>query len=47
MKVFSRYLIGLFSIFLLGGCIGENYDYSPPSVTLSHSEIELAEANIN
>ncbi|MEK3980665.1 hypothetical protein MKY37_16685 [Psychrobacillus sp. FSL K6-2836] len=37
----------LISIVLLVGCIGENYDYSPPSVTLSYSGVKLAEANIN
>ncbi|WP_419957992.1 hypothetical protein [Psychrobacillus psychrotolerans] len=47
MKYFTTLFLGLFSIVLLAGCIGEDYDYSPPSVTLSHSEIKLAEANIN
>ncbi|RDW17709.1 hypothetical protein [Oceanobacillus chungangensis] len=34
---------------LLTGCnfIGEDYDYTPPTVSLSYSEIELEEANIN
>ena len=37
-------------VFILTGCIGENYDFSPPVVTLSsNSKIkseELVEANI-
>ena len=47
MKYLITLFVGLFSIVILAGCIGEDYDYSPPSVTLSHSEIKLAEANIN
>jgi hypothetical protein len=49
MKYFTTLFVGLFSIVLLAGCnfIGEDYDYSPPSVSLSHSEVKLAEANIN
>lgn len=49
MKYFSRLFVGIFSIGLLTGCnfIGESYDYTPPTVSLFHSEIELEEANIN
>lgn len=47
MKFFSKYLILLFIVFLLTGCIGEDYDYSPPKVSLPHSEVKLVEANIN
>lgn len=51
----NRYLsiaIGLLSIFLLPGCIGENYDFSPPTVmvfTLDDFDVRetLAEANID
>ncbi|WP_400245832.1 hypothetical protein AB3U99_04520 [Niallia sp. JL1B1071] len=38
---------GLFLTFLLSGCIGENYDYTPPTVSLTYSDLELKEANIN
>lgn len=31
----------------LAGCIGENYDFTPPTITLLESEIELAEANVD
>ena len=38
-------------VFILTGCIGENYDFSPPAINLSSdSNIkseELAEANID
>ncbi|QFF97819.1 hypothetical protein PB01_02755 [Psychrobacillus glaciei] len=49
MKYFTTLFTGLFSIVLLAGCnfIAESYDYSPPSVTFSHSGLKLAEANIN
>lgn len=49
MEKFLTLWIGL--IFILTGCIGENYDFSPPVLTLSsdsnlQSE-ELVEANIH
>ena len=49
MKYFTKLFAGLFSIVLLTGCnfIGENYDYTPPAVSLTYSDIELEEANIN
>lgn len=49
MKYFTTLFVGLFSIVLLAGCnfIEEEYDYPPPSVSLFHSEVKLAEANIN
>jgi hypothetical protein len=49
MKYFTKLFAGLFSIVLLTGCnfIGENYDYTPPTVSLFYSDIELEEANIN
>lgn len=39
-------------VILLSGCIGENYDFSPPTVTLSNpdnimQDVTLAEANID
>lgn len=47
MKLFSKLLTGLLGIVLLTGCIGEEYDFTPPSVTLVHSEMDLVEANID
>lgn len=47
MRRIAKLVAGLFSVLLITGCIGEDYDYSPPSVTLSHSEVKLADANIN
>lgn len=45
------FIVVLFS-FSLTGCIGEEYDFTPPTVTLVNSELELnsiqlEEANIN
>ncbi|QCR31996.1 hypothetical protein [Lysinibacillus sp. SGAir0095] len=46
-----KYCIGLLVILSLSGCIGENYDFSPPSVELSSDSnfepLELEEANID
>jgi hypothetical protein len=47
LKGFLKLLIGLFFAFYLTGCIGEHYDFTPPSVTLINSGIQLKEANIN
>ena len=49
MKYFTTVFAGLFSIVLLAGCnfIAEDYDYTPPTVSLTYSDIELEEANIN
>lgn len=49
MRYFTTLFAGLFSIVLLAGCnfIGEDYDYTPPTVSLTYSDIELEEANIN
>jgi hypothetical protein len=51
MKGLFRLLIGLFFIFSLTGCISENYDFTPPTVTLtkvkSIESVELEEANIS
>lgn len=46
-----KIMIGMLSIFLLTGCFGESYDFSPPTVSLSSSNAiiskeKLAEANI-
>lgn len=46
-----KIMIGMLSIFLLTGCFGESYDFSPPTVSLSTSNAiiskeKLAEANI-
>ena len=32
MKVFLKLCIGLIFIFILTGCFGENYDFSPPQL---------------
>ena len=42
---------GIFIVILVSGCIGESYDFSPPTVTLENpddimQEVTLAEANI-
>lgn len=41
----------LIIIFILIGCFGESYDFSPPTITLSSNSniesAELVEANIN
>lgn len=39
--------LGLGMLFLLTGCIGEDYDFTPPSVTLFESDTPLKEANID
>jgi hypothetical protein len=39
--------LGLGIIFALTGCIGEDYDFTPPSVTLFESDTPLKEANID
>lgn len=51
MKTLFKLIAGLCSIFLVTGCFGEEYDFSPPTVTvftpngINETEI-LAEANI-
>lgn len=47
MKLYLKLFVGLFFALTLAGCIGEDYDYSPPNVSLFHSEVKLADANIN
>ncbi|WP_453989789.1 hypothetical protein [Bacillus nitroreducens] len=51
MNVLIRLCIGLIFLFIVTGCIGEEYDFSPPTITLSsNSNIEseeLVEANID
>ncbi|WP_075982051.1 hypothetical protein [Bacillus massilinigeriensis] len=51
MKVFLYLIIGVFVVFSLTGCIGENYDFSPPAINLSSNSNlkseELEEANID
>ncbi|SES44107.1 hypothetical protein [Psychrobacillus sp. OK032] len=54
MSGFLKLTMGLFLAFTLTGCIGEEYDFTPPSVTIStviESEnvqsIELEEVNID
>lgn len=51
MKRVLIFIVSLFFVFLLTGCIGEEYDFSPPTVSLTSQEIttqeELIEANVN
>lgn len=52
MKLVSQLLIGMFFVFSLTGCFGEEYDFSPPTVSLTNpdditQEVQLAEANID
>ena len=49
---FFKFIICIFTVFSLTGCFGEEYDFSPPTVSLTNLEdigqtVELAEANIN
>ncbi|CEG26495.1 hypothetical protein [Bacillus sp. B-jedd] len=46
-----KVILGLLFFFTLTGCFGENYDFSPPTVSVinpngSNEQEELAEANI-
>lgn len=51
MKNFIKLCIGLIFVFIFTGCIGENYDFSPPAINLSSDSNmkseELAEANVD
>ncbi|UXH46577.1 hypothetical protein N5C46_11210 [Rossellomorea vietnamensis] len=51
MKHSLRALVCLFLIFFLTGCIGEDYDFTPPTVTLMETDsvdsVELTETNID
>ncbi|PLT29314.1 hypothetical protein CUU66_14005 [Peribacillus deserti] len=52
MKIFLKPFIGVLFVFVLTGCIGEDYDFTPPSVTLfdismTNDDIKLKEANID
>lgn len=50
MKDLLKLSIGLFLAFLLSGCIGEDYDFSPPTVTISANDVidvDLQEANLD
>ncbi|WP_286198084.1 hypothetical protein [Bacillus sp. ISL-34] len=53
MKTFLSLIVGLFFAFSLTGCFGEDYNFTPPSVTLatnpidSESDIKLKAANID
>ena len=52
MNTFFKLIVGLFFVFLLTGCFGEEYDFSPPTVSvftpngINYQE-DLAEANID
>ncbi|WP_449620061.1 hypothetical protein [Robertmurraya sp. Marseille-Q9965] len=51
MKIYFKLFIGLLFAMSLTGCVGESYDFSPPSVKLSSDNTieseELVEANID
>ena len=52
MNTFFKLIAGLFCIFLLTGCFGEEYDFSPPTVSVFtpngiNGQEDLAEANID
>lgn len=51
MNVYMKLMLGLFLTLSLTGCIAEEYDFTPPSVTLSNTDsvesVELEEASIN
>ena len=52
MNTFFKLIIGLFFVFLLTGCIGEEYDFSPPTVSVFtpsgiNEQEDLTEANID
>ncbi|RDW18615.1 hypothetical protein [Oceanobacillus chungangensis] len=52
MKRFCTFLLGLFFVVSLAGCFGEEYDFSPPTASLTNpddisQEEKLAEANID
>lgn len=51
MNKFGKLIIGLFLVFSLTGCIGESYDFNPPSIKLlSNGNLEsgeLVKANID
>lgn len=51
LKRFFKIFSGIFIVILLSGCIGESYDFSPPTVTLVNpddimQDVTLVEANI-
>lgn len=50
MKIFLKLFLGILLTLSLAGCIGEDYDFSPPEVTLQPADAaqqeKLAEANI-
>jgi len=50
LKIIYKLAIGTCLLFLLGGCIGEDYDFSPPTVRISAydtANIVLKEANLD
>ena len=52
MKLCFKLFIGVFFVLTLTGCIGENYDFTPPKVSIMNTydisdEEELEAANIN
>lgn len=51
MKYFWKLAAGLWLVMALAGCIAEEYDFTPPAVTLSNTDsvesAELKEANVD
>ena len=50
LKIIYKLFAGTCLLFLLGGCIGEDYDFSPPTVRVSAydtANIALKEANLD
>ncbi len=51
MKSLLCLVVVLLSAFSLSGCIGEDYDFTPPAVTFSTDDVtqsyELKEANVS
>ncbi|MGO5010893.1 hypothetical protein ACTQ5K_03250 [Niallia sp. Sow4_A1] len=48
MKIFFKLFIGMFFVFTLIGCFGEDYDVGVPTAHLNfdNSSVQLTEANI-
>lgn len=42
---FIKYLTILFSVILLSGCIGKEYDYNPPNASFGYSDIPMVKSD--
>lgn len=45
MKLFLKMLVSVFIVIVLAGCIGEEYDYTPPTATLG-SDYDVGEGTL-